>query len=441
MRTRLAGVDMKFQSPKGTRDFYPDQMAWQNHLLDTWRRVSIRNGFEQVDGPIFELLDLYKVKSGEGIVSELFHFQDRGGRDLAIRPEFTPTLARMVAAKAHALPKPIKWFSVSNFCRAERPQRGRLREFRQWNVDVLGVDSPIADAEILLTAVDLFRELGLSNKHVRIKISHRQTVRHILNRVGVADEKILEAFDLLDRRDKLTPEQFAASAKKLGLDQARVERFEQTCRRKYPAGDLDHLRRSIGMNEQLHDLESLDEQLQTFGIADWCEYDLGIVRGLAYYTGTVFEMYEMNGAERAMAGGGRYDQLIELFGGPPMAGVGLGMGDVVLSNVLIDKGLVLEDVAPQPDVFLIAATDQGAQHQLELVAQLRSAGLHARFSYKSNRQVGRLLKEAVSVRARYAVFLDDRAEKGVAALKDLASGEQTDMRIEDLPERLRAVKA
>ncbi|MAE67747.1 MAG: histidine--tRNA ligase, partial [Phycisphaeraceae bacterium] len=309
---------MKFQAPKGTRDFDPRSMAWRTFLVDAWRTVSIRNGFEQIDGPIFEQLDLYKVKSGEGIVNELFHFNDRGGRELAIRPEFTPTLARMVAAQANSLPKPIKWFCAANFCRAERPQRGRLREFWQWNVDILGLDSATADAECIFVAIDLFQHLGLASEHVRVKISHRETVRHILGKMGVGEEKMQAAFELLDRRDKIEPEQFTRAAGELGLDVETVDRFDQICRMKYPAGRLDLLREQIGLDDNLHDLESLDEQLRAFGIAEWCEYDLGIVRGLAYYTGTVFEMHEISGAERAVAGGGRYDRLIELFGGPPM---------------------------------------------------------------------------------------------------------------------------
>jgi histidyl-tRNA synthetase len=429
---------MKFQPLKGTRDFYPEQMAWRNHLIDTWRRVSVRNGFEQVDGPVLELLDIYKVKSGEGIVSELFHFEDRGGRELAVRPEFTPTLARMVAAKAHALPKPIKWFSTSNFFRAERPQRGRLREFWQWNVDIMGLDGPIADAEILFTAIDLFQELGLNHQQVRIKISHRDVVHHILNRFGVADQNMLEAFDLLDRRDRLNTEEFRAAAAKLGLGPSHVERFEQLCRRKYPAGDLDHLGRSIGVKEPLAALQTLDDQLHAFGIAEWCEYDLSIVRGLAYYTGMVFEIHEHSGAERAMAGGGRYDRLIELFGGPPMPAVGLGLGDVVLSNVLFDKGLMTDDVAPTTDVFLVAVTETAAQHQPELAASLRRAGLHARFSYKATRSMNKLLKDAASARARFALILDDQLAKGIAILKDLKSGDQCEIPIADLADVVRA---
>lgn len=431
--------ETRLQAPKGTRDFYPQDMAWHNHLQDAWRRVSIRHGFEQVDGPIFETLELYKVKSGEGIVNELMHFEDRGGRELAIRPEFTPTLARMVAAQAHSLPKPIKWFCTPNLCRAERPQRGRLREFWQWNVDMLGSDSPTADAECIGVAVDLLRELGLTPEQVRVKVSHRETVRHILQKMGVTDEKMEDAFELLDRRDKLEAEAFQKQAGELGLDEHTVHRFDQTCRLKYRCGDLDQMREHLGAeaNTNLADLEALDEQLRAFGLEDWCEYDLGIVRGLAYYTGTVFEIHEATGVERAMAGGGRYDKLIELFGGPATPAVGFGMGDVVLTNVLADKGLVPEEVGPRPDVFILAVTDTGSAHAARLTAELRRAGLHARFSYKTTRNLGKLLKEAGASRARHALILDDQAEAGTGQIKDLTTGEQGQVALDRLADHLR----
>ena len=429
---------MKFQAPKGTRDFYPLQMAWRNFLVDTWRQVSIRNGFEQVDGPIFESLDLYKVKSGEGIVSELFHFTDRGQRELAIRPEFTPTLARMVAAQAQALPRPIKWFSTANFCRAERPQRGRLREFWQWNVDLLGFDSVVGDAECIFTAIDLFQTLGLGRDQIRVKISHRKTVCHVLGKLGVPADKMLTAFDLLDRRDKLSPDAFAAGAAELGLNADTVARFDQTCRMKYPAGNLEPLRDQIGMDDNLSDLQALDEQLRAFGIADWCEYDLGIVRGLAYYTGTVFEIHEATGAERAIAGGGRYDGLIELLGGPAMPAIGFGMGDVVLSNVLIDKGLKPEDVHPRPDVHVLASTDHASRRIATITANLRRAGLHARFSYKATRNLGKLLKEADTVRARFAVIVGDDIENNEVAVKNLTNGTQDTVAVDKLARHINA---
>ena len=428
---------MKLQAPRGTRDFYPAQMAWRNHLLDTWRKVSIRHGFEQVDGPIFESLDLYRVKSGEGIVSELFHFEDRGGRELAIRPEFTPTLARMVAERANSLSKPIKWFCTPNFCRAERPQRGRLREFWQWNVDILGSESAIADAECLLVAIDFMQELGLTREHVRVKLSHRDVVRQILLRLGVPDDKMLEAFDLLDRRGKIQEEEFTAGAIRLGLDEPRIERFEQMCRRKYPAGDIAHLQRSVGLNGSLDCLDELDRHLRAFGITEWCEYDLGIVRGLAYYTGTVFELHEATGVERALAGGGRYDQLIELFGGPSMSAVGFGMGDVVLTNVLKDKALLPEDVLPKPDVFCVSATDEVSERLPDLVRILRRNGLHVRFSYKTSRNLGKLLKEASGSGAAFTVILDKNLiSNGQVSVKDMTSGEQRELSITGLADAL-----
>ena len=431
---------MNFQAPKGTRDFFPAEMAWRLYLENKWRTVSIRNGFEEVDGPIFESLDLYKVKSGEGIVSELFHFEDRGGRELAIRPEFTPTLARMVAEKAASLPRPIKWFCMPNLCRAEKPQRGRTREFLQWNVDLLGSQLPLADAECIHACVDLLAELGLSSSQVKVRISHRDVVRTILLLLGVPDENMLKAFELLDRREKITPEEFMKNAVALGLDEPRVERFEQMCRRRYPAGDAGHLARSIGIDQQeLTELVALDAELVQFGIADWCEYDLGIVRGLAYYTGTVFEVHEVSGAERAMAGGGRYDKLIELMGGPTMPAVGFGMGDVVLSLVLADKGLIPENVMPPVDAFIIAANDDIRPRVAPLAANLRRGGLHVRFTYRATTNVGKLLKEASNCKARFAIILDQAtAEQSTVGLKNLASGEQTEVELDKLPARLTA---
>ncbi|QDU71985.1 histidine--tRNA ligase [Mucisphaera calidilacus] len=428
---------MKLQGPRGTRDFYPEAMAWRRRLEDAWRTVSVRHGFEEVDGPIFETQELYKIKSGDGILSEIFHVRHpQGDAEFAIRPEFTPTLARMVAARANGLPKPIKWFATPNFCRAERPQRGRLREFWQWNVDIIGAEGALADAECILVAVDLLREFGMTSQHVVVRISHREVVRQILLRLGVAEEKLTEAFELLDRREKMEHDAFVESATLLGLDGAKVERFLQMCRRRYPVGEIDHLARSIGMEEGFESLRELEEQLIGFGIGDWCAYDLGIVRGLAYYTGTVFELHEASGMERAVAGGGRYDKLIELFGGPKMSAVGFGMGDVVLTNVLQDKGLLPEDVTPQPDVFVLASSEAGAGSLRRVIADLREAGVHARFSYKSTTNVGKLLKEANQSRARFALLLGDAVSDGEGELKDLDTGDQQVVKLAGVADRL-----
>ncbi|MDX1682458.1 MAG: ATP phosphoribosyltransferase regulatory subunit, partial [Phycisphaeraceae bacterium] len=284
----------------------------------------------------------------------------------------------------------------------------------------------------IFAAVDLMAELGLGADQVRVKISHRQTVRHILSKLGVSDEKMDAAFGLLDQRDKIDADEFVKKAGDLGMGPGQVERFDQTCRFKYGCGELDQMREHLGIDRDLGELEALDTQLEAFGIGDWCEYDVGIVRGLAYYTGTVFEIHEVSGAERAMAGGGRYDRLIELFDGPPTPAVGFGMGDVVLTNVLRDKGLVPESVAPRPDAFVISLSDAGDEHVAPVTAQLRGAGLHARFSYKTTRNPGKLLKEADQAGARYSVILDDKAASGTAELKEMASGDQREVSMVEL---------
>lgn len=428
---------MKLKAPKGTRDFYPDQMALRRYLHDAWRRVSVRHGFEEVDGPIFESLDLYKVKSGEGIVNELFHFKDRGERELAIRPEFTPTLARMVAAQANGLPKPIKWFCTPNLCRAERPQRGRLREFDQWNIDMLGEDRPIADAEVIAVACDLLRELGLRSEQVKVRLSHREVVRQVLAHLGVADERMNEAFMLLDARAKLPPEVFSEKSAALGLGEAQVERFNAMCSQTYAVGEVDRLREAAGIDDALDDLRALDQTLERFGLADWCVYDLGIVRGLAYYTGTVFELHVSSGKERALGGGGRYDKLIELFDGPPMPAVGFGMGDVVLANLLEDENLLPEHLGDRPDAYVLALTDAGDAALPGVVSSLRMAGLHTRMNYKATRKLGKLLKDAENCRARVAILLDDDAQAGNASVKNLETGEQQAVAIDQLAQHLR----
>ena len=417
----------RFQAPKGTRDFLPEDMAIRRHIETAWRETSTRHGFEEIEGPTFEHLGLYTVKSGEGIVSELFSFRREGGRDdYALRPEFTPTLARMVAARGPGLPRPVKWFAVPTHYRAERPQRGRLREFVQWNVDMLGLDSPTADAEVLATGISALEALGLDPSMVTVRISHRDAVALGLESLGVSSESMTSAFELLDRRDKMPPEVFAEKASALGLDDDGLSGFDRLARtRRSIRGDLADLASESGVAaEAFAPLEGLRDALVDAGLADWCEWDLGIVRGLAYYTGSVFEVHESGGRERAIAGGGRYDGLVGLMGGPPTSAVGFGMGDVVLGLVLEDRGL-LEEVRPAPPrVFVLSAGEDADRPAHRLLAELRRAGIHARRSYKTTRNVGKLLGEASRAGATRAVILGSELGEGRVQLKDLVSGEQ-----------------
>ena len=420
-----------FQAPKGTRDFYPSDLAVRRHIEQAWRSASIDCGFDEVEGPTFEHLELYTAKSGEGIVNELFSFRRAGGEnDYALRPEFTPTLARMVAARAGSLPVPVKWFAIPNMFRAERPQRGRLREFVQWNIDTCGVEGAATDVDVIAVAILALERLGLTPADVQVRLSHRVAIARMLGALGVAAERTGDAMTLLDRRDKLKPEEFAQRAEALGLSADGVARFDAAARATQRLSDpVSALAARIGVSaDEFASLDEVRAAADRAGILDWCSVDVGIVRGLAYYTGTVFEVHEVSGAERAVAGGGRYDGLVELFGGPKMPACGFGMGDVVLANVLRDRKLLPEDGAallPRPDAFVISAGGELAEAELpRLLMRLRRAGLHARSSAKATRNVGKLLGDAGKARARFAVILGAELAEGSVALKDLDAGSQ-----------------
>ncbi len=452
----MAVSSQTFQAPKGTRDFYPADLAVRRHIENVWRQVSINHGFDEIDGPTFEHLDLYTHKSGPGIVSELFQVMSGkdaeqlaairagGAAPYALRPEFTPTLARMVAARAPELPRPIKWFAIPSHFRAESPQRGRLREFMQWNVDFIGDATPQADAEVIATLVASLDTLGLTPADVKVRISDRRFVALLLEDYGVAKDVQAEALTLLDRFSKLDAEEFDREARSLGVRSEQLANFRQLMQVRFGLRDETEMLRHIS---QIHSsafeiARGMRDAIIDIGLDEWCQWDLGIVRGLAYYTGTVFEIHEASGAERAIAGGGRYDKLIEGFGGPSLPACGFGMGDVVLANILKDKGLLksAEEYLPRPDAFVIAANEDAAARMPAIVANLRRDNLHIRQSYKTTRNVGKLLGDAGKVRARYAVILGTElaAAPPRVALKNMDSGEQREVALSELATALRS---
>ncbi len=437
----MAGSSHVYQAPRGTRDFLPDDMAVRLHIERAWRDAAVNHGFDEIEGPTFEHLELYTSKSGPGIVSELFSFQRSGGEtDFALRPEFTPTLARMAAAQGRGLAVPTRWFSMPWHYRAERPQRGRLREFRQFNVDVIGDPSPAADADTIAVAVAALRSLGLTHDDVQVRISHRAVVNRILADLGVAEDRITDAQDLLDKRDRIDPDAFAAKAAELGLTDDAVARLGALGGDSVPAStDPATLAEAWSVPaDALTELVALRRELEARGLLDACRWDISIVRGLAYYTGAVWEIHETSGNERAIAGGGRYDQLVESFGGPSLPACGFGMGDVVLELVLRDRDLITDgaELLPRPDAFLVSMGDDTDDAVVPLLTRLRAAGLHARATDKTTRNLGKLIKDANRARARYAVIIGEEFADGRVVVKDLDSGDQTEVELEQLESRL-----
>ena len=414
---------MSFRAVKGTRDFYPEDMRVLNWIIDGWRRVSLRNGFEEYDSPIFEYLDLFTAKSGDEIAGQLFSFTDRGGRQLAIRPETTPSLARMVNAKISSLPRPIKWFSISRLCRAENPQKGRLREFFQWNVDVIGEDSELADAECIFAVADFLREVGLTPDEVKICIGSRPLTIAALRAAGVPAEATDAALAVLDKRPKVTPEDFDRLARGIGMTDeqiAAIRRF-QDCR---STAEVGTVLADAGpeVRGQIDTLGRMLESLSAMGVADYCCVDMRIVRGLAYYTGIVYEVFDSAGDLRALAGGGRYDNLLEVLGGPRIGATGMGMGDAVLRILLEQRGKLPSTLRSGQLEFFVVADGTGMQQQvISVVGALRAKGLSADFSYKQQ-ALGKQLKEANRRGAKRAVIV---REAGVA-VKDLKTGQQQD---------------
>ncbi len=430
---------------KGTRDFYPEDHAPLQWILDAWRRVSLRHGFDEFDGPTLEHTELYTRKSGDEIVEQLFTLTDRGGRSLAMRPEMTPTLARMVAARQGSLPRPIKWFCMPRMYRGERPQRGRLREFHQWNVDILGVSGVLADAECILVAVEGLRELGLTADDFAIHISDRRLVAEILTAIGVELERHAIAYGILDKASKMPIEELSRrwgeafpgilAFDKLWAALSAADVGELSGRLREVAPQLGGLTGAAGLTALMGALTSLN-------IIEYCKLDLQVVRGLAYYTGVVFEAYDRRRALRAICGGGRYDDLLAMVGGKPLTGVGFGMGDVVLFELLSDLKRV-PALAASGGVFVVdivgggtggAAADESlpSNELLRIVAALRRAGYRTEFSYQ-RQAVGKQMAKASEKKAGHVVFVSDKSrEQGSVELKDMAAGTQRDVAMADL---------
>jgi len=389
---------MSFQALPGFRDFYPEEMAIRRHIEGAWHAAAKAAGFEEVDGPPLESLDLLRAKSGDAIVEELYAFTDKGDREVALRAELTPTVGRMIAARAQALRKPVKWYATPQLFRYQRQQRGRLREHIQWNVDIFGATEVGADAEVLSVALDALRRLGLTENDVKVRVSHRGVMaERVRTRLGEdAIESTLRAID----KGELSPAQAAELL---------------------VAFDVD----------AIPELDALHAACEDLGIDKYLEFDPRIVRGLAYYTGLVWEIFDRKEKLRAVAGGGRYDTLIERLSGPSMPALGFGMGDVVLGELLKALGK-LPPGPPRIDVLVVPIGDEMLAPARQVVRRLRLAGERAEAPY-APMKVGKAFQAAESFGARRVVLVGpDEWREGKVKVKDLASREESVREVEKL---------
>jgi histidyl-tRNA synthetase len=415
---------MKTRALPGFRDFYPSELALRSHIFRVWRMVAQRYGFEEYDGPPLEPLELYTAKSGEEIVRQLYNFTDKGDRDVALRPEMTPTLARMVAAKAGELRKPIRWFSVPQLFRYERQQRGRLREHYQLNCDLIGESGPLADAEIIALAIDVMRAFGLGPADVRVRLSDRRVLTAVLRQRGVPESGLAAAFDFIDKVERLRREAIEEiSSRPQPFNPATVHDLEQVSRVRGWEMLNAELSRSPEAQKAAEPLRATCAALDAMGLGGFVEIDLTIVRGLAYYTGVVFELFDAAKTFRAICGGGRYDNLLRELGGVDLPALGFGMGDVVLGELLKEKASAPPDIASS-DVFLAFITENDLPALLALAHRLRDEGLRVEYPL-GPQAVGKQMKLADARQARLAIVIgpDERA-MGKLVLRDLRSGTQ-----------------
>lgn len=393
----------------GFRDFYPEDCERRNYVVGTWRAVARRYGFVEYDGPTLESGELYRKKNEEGaeILEQLYSFRDRGGREVALRPEMTPTLARMVAAKEKHFRKPMKWFCVSNFFRHERQQKGRLREFMQFNADIIGESSPEADAEIVALAVDLMRGFGFGSGHFVVRLSDRMAWMDFLASRGCDEAQSRTALACADKIEREAPEKLDEKLAGTGLTVADLRGFIAGGS---PAAFAPVL-----------------AALEARGLRDFVEPDLSIVRGLAYYTGVVFEIFDRSKNLRALAGGGRYDALIKGLsdGASDLPAIGFGMGDVVLGH-LIDETPAADTQrraasTPACEVFVVVADEEHRADALRIVQVTRELGWRTDFSLKPAK-VGRQFQDAEGLGARHAIVVG--AEWPTIKIKTLATRQE-----------------
>ncbi|RDZ64162.1 histidine--tRNA ligase [Haloferax sp. Atlit-12N] len=414
---------------KGFRDFYPGEMSARREVVDTVETAAARYGFREIGTPHLERTQMYVDKSGEEIVEELYAFEDKGGREVTLTPELTPTVARMVVAKQQALSKPIKWVSTRPFWRYEQVQQGRFREFYQTNADIFGSSEPEADAEILAFCADALTDLGLTADDFEFRVSHRDILGGLLRSFD-ADVDVADAVRAVDKSEKVEREEYLGLLSDAGLSYDQAGEFADLIER----GDLDEIAEFGGDNVEaaVENLRNVLAAADDFGAGEFCEVSLTTARGLDYYTGVVFECFDSTGdVSRATFGGGRYDDLIESFGGQPTPAVGVGIGGATL-QLLCQRAGVWPEEELATDYYLLTVGDTRAVAS-DIARDLRAAGNVVETDV-SDRSFGAQMSYADSVNADTVVIVGERdLENGEVTVKDMASGDQTTVPVEDFP--------
>lgn len=411
---------VKFRAITGTRDFYPNDWAFLQYLFEKMRKVSERFGYQEYEGPILEPLALYEAKSGEELVKkQTFILTDRGGKKLALRPELTPTLARMVAQKQKELIKPIRWFSIGRRWRYEKPQKGRAREFFQWDVDLVGPETPEADAEVIALACEFFKSLNLTPKEVKIKVNSRRLMDFKLSLIEIPKNKMREVFSAIDKRGKIEKQQWRKTLKKIGLDSLQIK-------------DLEGILSDYDFSEESEELVRIFSTLKDLGVADYVEFDPNIVRGLDYYTGVVFEAQDTKGKFRAVLGGGRYDNLVEVVGGERLSGVGFACGDMVIKEVLLEYKK-MPKIAPKTAQVLVTVFDESFfRISLNTARRLREAGINSEL-YLEPVKLDKQLKYADRKGIPFVIIIGpDEIKKNEMVVKNMQTGKQKNIQVTDL---------
>ena len=395
----------------GFRDFYPQELAERAFIMNAWRDVARRYAFVEYDGPPLEPLELYTRKSGAEIVGQLYSFVDKGGREVALRPEMTPTVARMVAARANALRKPVRWFSMPQLFRYERQQKGRLREHFQLNVDIFGSSDVAADAELVACAVDMMRAFGLTSNDVVVRVSDRRLLQAFLESLGVPTAIVTDVYGVIDKLDRTPADVSKEKLTALSVPSDAIDRIVSIG--SVTLGDMQ--RQLAGTPAAAHAAEF--ERYVGYvtallgGDSAWLQLDLSIVRGLAYYTGIVFELFDRSGEFRAICGGGRYDTLLESLGGADMPALGFGMGDVVLGELLRSRGL-MRPLDTSADYWLAADEQTPLERVMTEAARLRAAGNAVEYALRPQSLNKQKKAAQVSGAREFVTLSNDNASNG-----------------------------